>query len=166
MRKAKNLWTTEELEDWWIHNKLLPAREVAAGMHFKISLSVLFRHSFLPSHAQRLIFYLTADPLVCIGVEGLWRGFWQWKWREKNDGGMKAGRKWQTAQAEVFYISAIVCVCVCSSSSRYGGVWLWWERSCKGNGLNFTNGCTMSGGRAIKSMYVYVCVCFKGACSV
>ncbi len=77
----ETLWTTVEIEDWWIHNKLLPSQEVVAGVHFKISLSIFFRQPFptFPSHALRLIFYLTADLLVCVGVEGWLRWIQQWK---------------------------------------------------------------------------------------
>lgn len=78
-RMVQNRWTTEE--DWWIHNKLLLPWEVAAGLHFKISLSILFPQPFptFLSPAPRPIFHLTADLLVCAEVEGWLRRFQQWK---------------------------------------------------------------------------------------
>lgn len=83
------------------------------------------------------------------------------KKKRKNDGGSKSSRKWQAAETQVpFYDRS---TSTCSSAGCYSRAWLWWEHSCRGNRVNFTNSCII---RGVDGESKGERVCFTGWCFV
>lgn len=64
----QNHRTTEEVENWWIHNELHPSWEVAAGLHFKISLSSAFPYLLVACSEANLL----TDSISIVVCWGRW----------------------------------------------------------------------------------------------